>query len=124
MPTSTAVPYLVVQSLALTLLVISCDPGQTFRFENKTNELLFIEVNGGGRDDLPPETTRRYGVFEDELGDDDDSLRLILTDERGCLILERETTLRNSKEEDLTLVVRPEDLPPVQDRTNCDEAST
>ena len=101
--------------------MVGCDPGKIIRYRNESEELLFAQVNKASLDRLPPGTTRNLDYPSDVFGDEEDALSIIIADERGCVVLRVETTLRQFEEErDSRIEIRASDLPPIEDRTECD----
>ncbi len=109
--------------LGFALLLVACDPGEDFTYKNDANELLFVQVNNGSINRLPPGTTRAISHLTSLIGTGDDLLKFVVRDERGCIVLRMETTLLEFREElDLTLAITPSDLPPPEERTDCEQA--
>ena len=111
----------IVLIVAMALLLVSCDPGESLIFMNDTEELLLVGINERGNDLLPPQKRSILGYLTEHLGKGGDPLQIIILDESGCLVLEVNTTLNAFREErDLTLIIQPSDLPPPDERVNCE----
>jgi hypothetical protein len=109
------------------LPLAGCDSGENFTYKNESGEALFVRANEGSNNRIDPGETRTITHLTSEIGRGDDPLHFVVTDDRGCVVLVRETTLDEFKEEqDLTFVLRPDDLLPLDLRTDCggDSAST
>ena len=108
-------------ALLVALMLWGCDPGVIVHFRNNSSELLFVQINESGRDRLPPHSVRNLDYPPETFGDADDPLTIVIADSDGCIVLRVQTTLRRFREEaDMTLAIAPEDLPPEEDRTDCD----
>lgn len=106
---------------ASALLSLSCDTGDTINYENDTDELLVVQLNGGSRNQLAAHSTSNVGYLSGEFRGLDGPLTIVIADERGCIVLRLDTTLRRFRDDhDLALTIAPADLPPLEERTNCD----
>ena len=102
-------------------MAVACDPGEDFTYKNDADELLFVQVNNGSINRLLPRTTRAISHLTSLIGTGDDPLKFVVRDERGCIVLRLETTLREFREElNFALAITPADLPPPEERTVCD----
>lgn len=107
--------------LLVAWLASGCDPGTTFHYRNNSDEQLFVTVDDTGRDRLPPKSAKNLGYFSSELSDADDPLTIVIADARGCVVLKLDTTLREfRRDQDSTISLNPSDLPPPDERTDCD----
>ena len=80
-------------------------------------------MNEDGSVRLPPDTDTNLGYLSDEFNGADGPLSIVIADADGCIVLELTTTLRRFREEeDATLTITANDLPPPEQRTECDPA--
>jgi len=113
---------IVIPALLVAMAVLSqaCDPLEFLHFRNDTVEVLFVQVNGGGLDELPPQSTKNLGYPLSRVGDGDDRLTIVIADDEGCVVLRVDTTLERFRDdEDSRLTISPSDLPTKEERTDC-----
>ncbi len=84
-----------------------CEAGETVIYRNDSEIVLVANVEGEGSSKLPPRSTKKYGYIMPT----DDPFRLTVTDSKGCVVYEVDTTLDALKQDqDLTIVIRGEDV--------------
>jgi hypothetical protein len=107
--------------LGFALLAVACDKGEVVHYSNKTNEPLFVELNGRGFNRLPLGRDHDYLYLAADIGTGDSPLVFQVIDLNGCTVLNLETTVaRFRKEHDFTLVINQSGLPPPEQRAPCD----
>jgi len=106
---------------AFALTFASCDSGEDFTYVNETTELLYVQVNDGSSSAIEPGETRTISHLTSRIGTGDDPLKFVVRDADGCLVLERQTALRDfKKEQDLTFRIVAAVLTPPEERSQCD----
>jgi hypothetical protein len=93
----------------------ACDAGGDVYFQNGTEELLFVSVNGSGRDELPPRERTGYGY----VASSDEDFLIEITDANGCLVWSQTTKFRNVRGEQNAIVISPSLISPASERTDC-----
>lgn len=106
--------------VALAAMLLSCDSGKEFTYVNETDKLLYVQVNDGSSSAIKPGETRTISYLTSRIGTGDDALKFLVKDQEGCVVLKRETTLRDFTEEhDRTFTLARTDLISPGERSRC-----
>ena len=102
---------------------IACDSGESITYVNATNEPLLVRLNDSPLPVIMPGESRTFSHLTEQIGTGDDLLEFVVRDEQGCLVLQRQITLHEFKEEQrLTFKILATDLPPPGERSECDKS--
>jgi hypothetical protein len=92
--------------LLLTVLGIACEPGAEITYVNNTDKVLFVDADSMGA--LRVEPHSQIEVSEFPFGKDDPFV-VTVRDEAGNIVYYEETTLRELKERNYTVIIEEPD---------------
>ncbi len=83
------------------LLLVACHPSITITFKNRTEDVLLVDIDSGGFDEVEPGSALTLTDYID----DEDRIEIVLVTRDGDPVYHEITTAARLKERDNTIVL-------------------